>query len=229
MTAKYEIVIPIYNDYESLQDLINLIAECTSDEISFLIVDNGSTEPKISELFSKATRNWRGVTTKENLGFGGGILFGMAHSDSPWIGWMPGNLKTDPRDVEAFVLGRNLNPRSILKGKRVNRSQSSHLKTFLAGLVQSLFLRKNMFDSGGTPTICHRSFLKGLENAPKDYVFESYILFLARVRGFEVIRPKINYGKRKYGNSHWQNGLQAEIRLMIKIIKGARQWKKASG
>lgn len=227
MTHKVEIIIPIYNDYDSLKDLINLISECYSDELSFLIVDNGSTDSRISESFSVGGRNWRGITTKKNLGFGGGIQFGITHSNSQWIGWMPGNLKTDPRDVESFVSETSLSTTSILKGKRINRGFSAKSKTLLAGLVQTMFLKKNMFDSGGTPTVCPRLFLESLSNAPRDYVFESYILYIARMRGVEVIRPKIRYGRRVYGNSHWQNGLKAEVRLMIKIIRGARQWKKA--
>ncbi len=51
-----------------------------------------------------------------------------------------------------------------------------------------------MFDAGGTPTVCRRSLLVDLDKAPKDYVFESYILYKSRKTKSRVIRPGVNYG-----------------------------------
>jgi hypothetical protein len=82
-----------------------------------------------------------------------------------------------------------------------------------------------MNDSGGTPTICCKDFISQLDNWPKDYVFESYVLFMAKERKLEIVRPPIHYGSRKFGNSHWQSGLKAEIKLMLSIIQQSRFWK----
>ena len=57
------------------------------------------------------------------------------------------------------------------------------------------------------------------------YVFESFVLFIARQRRMQVLRPKIHYGVRLFGSSHWQNGLRAEWTLMQLIMREARHWR----
>jgi hypothetical protein len=81
-----------------------------------------------------------------------------------------------------------------------------------------------MFDTGGTPTICERSFITSMVSPPTDYVFESYVLYKSRKSGKKVIRPRIKYGQRKYGKSHWQSGFAAELKLMKLIIQGYKNW-----
>ena len=96
----------------------------------------------------------------------------------------------------------------------------------LAGLIQSAILKSNMFDSGGTPTVCHKEFILGLEDPPNDYVFESFILYSAKEVGMKIVRPKVTYGHRKFGQSHWQRGIHSEIVLMRKIWNSSRLWRK---
>lgn len=220
-----EFVIPIYNDFESLEVLITRIAEVENNYLQFIIVDNGSTDTRIANLLADTPDNCKTVRTPQNLGFGGGILFGVSKSEAQWIGWMPGNLKIDPRELPHFINGIEFDENLIVKASRSGRTWIAHLKTLLAGIVQSIILRKNMLDTGGTPTICTRQFISSLEKPPMSYVFESFVLFIARQRRMQVLRPKIHYGVRLFGSSHWQNGLRAEWTLMQLIMREARHWR----
>lgn len=222
--TKISIVIPIYNDSQSLLELISRIESLRSTSFDFLIVDNGSTDDQTVTLLQKNGLAWKSIRSEKNLGFGGGILFGLREAKSEYVGWMPGNLKIDPRDLNDFVSGIQLHGNVLLKAKRKNRSTIANFKTLLAGLTQSILLRENMLDTGGTPTICHRSFIETFFNPPQDYVFESYVLYRARLKKMEVLRPSINYGKRLFGNSHWQTGIKAEAKLMWKIIRSSSRW-----
>ena len=224
MKVPIEIVIPVYNDFESLTELIKRIEWCRCEAISFLVVDNGSIDTRIWETLQRNGQNWSAVRTTTNLGFGGGILFGIQQSRNEWIGWMPGNLKIDPRDLENFISKIDFTRNILIKANRIHRTPSAKLKTLAAGMAQSLMLRESMFETGGTPTICRKEFVTSLDNPPLDYVFESYILYQARKHALEIVRPQIKYGPRLFGKSHWQSGLRSEVKLMLKIIRSASRW-----
>lgn len=215
-------IVPMYNDQESLNVLAQSIDELDQDKFLFLIVDNGSRE--LLRLPKPISQKIEILRIPNNIGFGGGILAGAKVARTEWIGWMPGNLKISPSDVPKIVQNFDFHSGSILKCNRVDRPLIAQLKTLMAGIVQSYICRTNMLETGGTPTICEKSFLMSLKNPPLDYVFESFVLFSARKQKMNVVRPAIHYGPRLFGNSHWQSGLSAEIRLMKAIIKGRQNW-----
>jgi glycosyltransferase involved in cell wall biosynthesis len=225
--VKITIVVPIYNETDSLPIFLEMIEEAKSSEIHFLLVDNGSTREEVGKILSRESNYWTSLRTDTNLGFGGGILFGISKSSTEFVGWMPGNLKVDPREVVHAFKSENLAKEYLVKAKRTGRTVNARGKTVFAGLVQSILLKSNMFDSGGTPTVCHKDFIQGLENPPTDYVFESYVLYKARRLDMQVIRPKISYGKRVFGESHWQRGLGSEVALMRKIWISSRLWARS--
>lgn len=216
------IVVPIYNDQKSLDEFCKVIGESTLRNVNFIFVDNGST-------VSIDIPNKEGFVlhrTEVNLGFGGGIQFGISKSETAWTGWMPGNMKVDPIDVLHLVFNLDLNESKVIKCRRSGRKIGARVKTYIAGCIQTILIGKRMFDTGGTPTIATTNFLNTLQNAPSDYVFESYVLYKARTSGQKIERPNMKYGQRKYGSSHWQKGFVSEIELMVKIIRNSRVWKK---
>ena len=221
---KFEIIIPTYNDFESVKVLLGEIEKCSSTEVEFLIINNGSTDSRVWEILKNNGFNWRAVSIPKNLGFGGGVKAGLRSSKSEYVGWMPGNLKISPRAVCELLQDIELNPDIFLKALRSGRQMEFRLKTLLSGVVQSLFMRKFMRDTGGTPTLIHRNFIDLICLGPNTFVFESWCLWLAKYCKKEILRPKIFYGNRIFGRSHWQNGFSAEASLMIQILKESRKW-----
>lgn len=219
------IVIPVYNEGSSLFHLIEKVSKIDDNRFEFLFVDNGSTDEAVKELLTKKSSKHRSVRTENNLGFGGGILYGLDFCTTDYIGWMPGNLKVDPVEFVNLLKNTDLAKYQMIKARRVNRDRKAALKTLILGVVQSAILSKNMLDSGGTPTICRKDFIKSLRSAPKDYVFESYVLFQARKREYKIFRPKLSYRKRIYGSSHWQRGFLSEMRLTGAILLGSLRWR----
>ncbi len=222
---KTTVVIPVFNEAKSLPTLLDLLGQITSKETKFLLVDNGSSDLDVRKMLAEKSDKWLSVRTETNLGFGGGILFGIASSDTEYVGWMPGNLKIDPREV-VQVLDSNLTDEvEFLKARRVSRGWIPRIKTFLAGIAQSLLLKTMLFDTGGTPTVCKRSFFSDLKDIPTDYVFESFMYFQAKKKRLQIKRPEIQYGERSFGQSHWQRGIRSEIGLLRNILKSSRRWK----
>ena len=215
-------VIPTYNDLKSLSSLIEEIENSASGRIRYLLVDNGSNQEGVASILNQKSNHWTSIRLPQNKGFGGGIKAGIRAANTEWVGWMPGNLKILPPDVESLIESIEIKTGTLIKCHRKRKSISAKLKTFSAGLIQSTLTRSLMFDTGGTPTICEKDFFEGILDLPDDYVIESRVLFEARKLGMNVLRPQIPYGERKFGASHWQKGLKSEIALMKSIITNLR-------
>jgi len=65
-------VIPVFNDRDSLEVLLKKIDTMETPGFHFLIVDNGSTDLELSTYLENGGTNWSSIRTPQNLGFGGG-------------------------------------------------------------------------------------------------------------------------------------------------------------
>lgn len=217
--------VPIFNDYESLQQLL-LEIQLEDLQCKFLFVDNGSSDPRVREILNNnASQMIDYLRLEKNAGFGGAIKFAAQHSTTTYFGWMPGNLKIRPKDLNIFLKDIQKSEALFIKAFRSNRDKFGGVKTFILGIIQSLIARCNLFDTGGTPTLLHSSIKNILDNAPNDYVIESYCLYIVRHRRIKIFRPKVPYGKRFFGESHWQKGIRSELSLTKKIIISILKWK----
>jgi hypothetical protein len=221
-TKQLTVVIPLFDDFESASDLISLIGGLINEEsVKFLLVDNGSQTDQISELVDELKyKNVSAVKCHSNLGFGGGIMFGISYVDTSHVGWMPGNLKVNPDDAINVWKQLLAHPEfGAAKAKRRRDTKVEYLKTFAAGILASIVYRRNLLDSGGTPTVVDTEFMKRLAKiAPSGYDFELFTMFAIRKSGIRLLRPVVKYRTRKYGQSHWQTSLASEINLMMKLL-----------
>lgn len=219
--------IPIYKDLANLIEIIGEIENNPELLVDFYILDHGSKDAELTTyLNSLNIKNVKTFKVDENYGFGGGIKYLLQNIENDFIGWMPGNGKVNPKDLSQI---NNLFSDKKIKAFKANRSKRStteNYKTFLAGLLISIYFRTNLFDSGGTPTIIKREFVSNLLNGPNDFSFEAFSMFTIRKLKIEMVRSSIPYGVRMHGSSHWQRGFKSEIKLFFRIISQKKDWKQ---
>lgn len=218
--------IPIFQEEDNLRLLVNEILSIEHPDLNFLILDNGSRNPRItSYLESLNARQISFISVRENIGFGGGIKHLIANMRSDYVGWMPGNGKVRPIDlvpiVEFIQESQNL---QVFKARRGKRSISARLKTFLTSVIVSIHARESLFDSGGTPTIMKSEFIPLLEKGPNDFSFEAFAMFTFRKKSIRIVRLEVPYGERVFGESHWQKGIKSELNLLKKILASKKTW-----
>jgi hypothetical protein len=219
--------IPIYKDLANLIEIIGEIENNPELLVDFYILDHGSKDAELTTyLNSLNIKNVKTFKVDENYGFGGGIKYLLQNIENDFIGWMPGNGKVNPKDLSQI---NNLFSDKKIKAFKANRSKRStteNYKTFLAGLLISIYFRTNLFDSGGTPTIIKREFVSNLLNGPNDFSFEAFSMFTIRKLKIEMVRSSIPYGVRMHGSSHWQRGFKSEIKLFFRIISQKKDWRQ---
>lgn len=215
---------------ENFKAFVNELSKLNLTEQYFLLLDNGSDKSLIEEdisLSSQQTKSWELLRSEENLAFGGGVLYAARHVEEDFICWMPGNMKVKPSEVLDLIIKENFIKNKVLvKAKRINRPLSDSLKTKAFGLVTSIYFKKYMYDIGGTPNIINKKILLQISNPPKDFSFDAFIYYFAKLNNLYIDRPKISYTKRLHGKSHWQKGIASEIQLTKNILTSKKEWKK---
>ena len=94
------IVIPCYNEAESIELLINKLLKILNGEIEIILVNNGSIDNTISKLEALSLpNNIKVLTLEHNLGYGNGIIQGLKKTSGEIVSWTHADLQTDPMDV----------------------------------------------------------------------------------------------------------------------------------
>lgn len=231
---KIGIAIPIFNDFETLTKILSDLEKIQLLDVDFYFLDNGSIGDEVWECIARAQTlqdNVFGLRSDQNLGFGGGIKFALTQIPNDFIGWMPGNYKIRPEDLITFIGKVNLKlpEYRAIKAVRVARSFSASSKTYIANLFLSIYFHSWLFDTGGTPTIISREYLRELLSGPNDYTFEAFTSYIFRKLNIACSRIPIPYHKRPFGQSHWQAGLRTELNLLKSIAIQKKAWSNQIG
>ena len=102
------VVVPIYNEEESLEALIqetNEVLRALGKDCEIIIVDDGSTDgtyPILIRLFRKEPR-LKVVRLKRNFGQTAAVAAGLAYAQGEVIVAMDGDGQNDPRDIPRLI------------------------------------------------------------------------------------------------------------------------------
>ena len=151
----FTIVVPVFDEFENLSEFIEIVKKEETQEL-FYFIDNGSSDSRIENLLKN---NLNFSRTENNLGFGGGIKFGISKINSDFISWMPCNLKVSPSDAVGFINKiKEPNSTYLYKALRSERPKVDYLKTVLFSIIQSILLRTFINDFMGHSYSCTQKF-----------------------------------------------------------------------
>ena len=133
---KYIILVPIYNDRESLKKLIENInneIRDLSEEISLIVVNDASSE-QIVDVYSNTEniKNIEIINMKQNRGhtrcIASGLKYIFENKEFDYIIPMDGDGEDRPEEIKNFVtLSSQANGKSIV-GERIKRSENLFFK-----------------------------------------------------------------------------------------------------
>ncbi len=229
---KLSLVIPCYNEAQSLPRLIGRLKECfTRADVEVVLVDNGSKDasPQImAEQLAGAT-NIRSVRVEVNQGYGYGILQGLKAARGTYIGWTHADLQTDPKDALRaleIIEGHSDSTQLFVKGSRYGRPLFDRLFSLGMGLFESVFLRVPLWEINAQPTIFPKSFFDGWIDPPHDFSLDLYSFYQARVQKLKVVRFPVYFGKREFGTSHWNVDWRSKVKFIKRTLDFSFKLKK---
>lgn len=228
---KYSIILPCYNESESLNDLVKIIEKFPKKyKCEFILVENGSTDD--SRKFFDTCKSFddkyiRKVYVKKNQGYGYGIIQGLKEARGEYVGWLHSDLQYNPMDLTAFFdyINDYQKENILLKGKRKNRKIVEYIFTFGMGIYDSILFGKKMSNVMAMPVIFNKDLLSYIDKFPYDYTIDIFIYGLALKKNYNVKHLPIYLKNREKGVSSWNTGFMSRIKQSKKMINGSKDVK----
>ncbi len=223
------LVIPVYNEKESLEPLvaeIQAVAESERLEIEVIFIDDGSKDGSWATIQTLAQRDARiqGIRFRRNFGKAAALVAGFRVARGEVIITMDADLQDDPREIPRFLraLERGLpeeNPASgpldVVGGwKKVrhdpwHKVYPSRVFNWLVGWMTGVKLHD------------HNCGMKAYRAAVLKEVrlygeLHRFIPVLAAARGFTVGEIVINHRARQYGRSKY--GVRRFIKGLLDLV-----------
>ena len=151
---KIKILIPIYNDWQSVQKLIkdiNILINDLPHDFSIFIINDGSTDNK-PDTFGNVTNinSLKVINIKNNLGHARCIATGLKHiyenEEFDYIIPMDGDGEDRPEEIKMFIDNLIYNENIPIVGERVKRSEGFFFKISykIHKLITFIFTGKNI-------------------------------------------------------------------------------------
>ncbi|MDA8100690.1 MAG: glycosyltransferase family 2 protein [Nitrospiraceae bacterium] len=229
---KLSLVIPCYDEAKNIPLILErLKAAITRPDVEAILVNNGSRDgsQKVLDELLPGYPFARTVLVPVNRGYGYGIRQGLAAARGEYAGWTHADLQTDPSDAlrALEIIERRGNPGAILvKGSRRGRPLFDQVFTVGMSLFETLYLGQRLWDINAQPNLFPRRFLESWTNPPDDFSLDLYALYLARKRGFEIVRFPVRFPPRIHGASSWNTGLRSKWKFIKRTLDFSVRLKK---
>ncbi len=209
------IVIPVFNEEESLKKLYSEICEVCEDntiEFEIIFVDDGSTDRSfiVMQDIHRNDGRVKALKFRNNIGKAEALAAGFSVSKGDFIVTMDGDLQDDPAEIPSLInkLKQGYDLVSGWKKKRKD-SLSKRIPSFIYNKFTSILSGIPIHDFNCGLKIYRREVIENLRLYGE---LHRFIPVLAKWEGFDigeitVHHRKREYGKTKYGFSRFFKGL----------------------
>lgn len=221
MTKKLSVVIPVFNEEESIPELTDWIFSVVkANDISceVLLIDDGSTDGswKVIQSLQRSNDSIRGFRFKRNYGKSAALQTGFEHAEGEVVITMDADLQDSPDEIPELVKMIQEDGFELVSGWKKRR-----LDPISKTIPSKFFNRVTRWVSG----IKLHDFNCGLKAYKKEVVknivvygeMHRYIPLLAKWNGFGKIGEKVvEHRSRKYGTTKF--GLERFINGFLDLI-----------
>ena len=215
------IVIPVYNEEESLELLYNSIInnlQNTNLNFEIIFIDDGSSDNSwdVIKTISEKKTNLSSIKFKKNYGKSDALDAGFKASNGTYVLTMDADLQDDPNEIYPLFKMINQDNYDLVSGwkKKRNDPLSKTIPSKFFNLITRIFsgIKLNDFNCG------IKIYKKELVNSVNLYgEMHRYIPLIAKWNGYDKIGEKVvNHNKRKFGKTKF--GMERYIRGFLDLI-----------
>jgi glycosyltransferase involved in cell wall biosynthesis len=200
------IVVPLYNEEESVEKLLAGILNVTKQfdfAYEIIFIDDGSQDNTwaIIEQLKETTLQLKAIKFRCNYGQTSAMVAGFDHAQGEIIVTMDGDLQNDPSDI-SLLLEKMEQGHDIVSGWRKNRKDhfSRVLPSRIANAIISLTTGVTLHDYGCSLKAYRSQCIKSL-NAYGE--MHRFFPALASMTGARITEVPVKHNARKYGVSKY--------------------------
>ena len=215
------IVIPVYNEVETIPELYSAIKEAMKGfdrSWEVILVDDGSKDGSFSALEQVTIQDpehFRVVGLRRNFGQTAAIAAGIDHACGDIIVLMDADLQNDPTDIP-LLISKIDEGYDVVSGWRARRKDTFLTRTLpsqIANKIISLVTKVNLHDYGCTLKAYRREVITGFKLYGEMHRF---IPVYADAVGASLIEVKVNHHARKHGKAKY--GLERTIKVLLDLF-----------
>jgi dolichol-phosphate mannosyltransferase len=227
------IVIPVFNEVESIGSLLDEISTQFDAETGYeiIVVDDGSIDdtPAVLQTASQSHPRMRVLRHRECYGQSAAIASGVQAAGKHWIATLDGDGQNDPADILKLFRIMDETPDDIylVAGCRKQRSDGwlKRVASRIANSVRCALLDDNTPDSACGLKIFARTTFLGL---PQFDHMHRFLPALIHRQGGKVLSVEINHRERLHGQSKYgiHNRLWVGIVDVLGVLWLQRRYKQ---
>lgn len=218
---KVSIIVPIYNEEESL-DLLYAAVETAAQKMNIpwelILVDDGSKDgsrAKIGQIVSVHPDQVNAVILRRNFGQTAAIAAGIDNSTGDIIVLLDADLQNDPADIPLMV-AKLQEGYDLVSGWRYDRKDTFLTRTLpshIANWIISAVTGVKLHDYGCTLKAYRREVLTGFRLYGEMHRF---IPVYANSVGAKIIELKVHHHARKFGKAKY--GLERTFKVILDLF-----------
>ena len=214
------IVIPVYNEHDSLRLLYESLCQAVAPlglAWEVVLVDDGSRDNSVAlleELAASDPAHVRVIELRRNFGQTAAIAAGIDHSDGDIIVLMDGDLQNDPADIP-MMLGRLNEGYDVVSGWRKERHDtlSRRLPSQVANRLISWVTGVRLHDYGCTLKAYRREVITGYHLYGEMHRF---IPVYADSVGARITEMPVHHHARRFGKANY--GLERTFKVILDLL-----------
>ena len=221
-TKDLSIVISLFNEEESLPELISWIEKVMAAEgysYEVIMVDDGSRDEswKLIKEFSQKNPSIRGISFRRNYGKSAALFHGFKAAEGRVVITMDADLQDSPDEIPELyrmIVEEGYDIVSGWKKQRVDNKLTKNLPSKLYNWTARKITGIKLHDMNCGLKAYRNEVVKNIEVYGE---MHRYIPYLAKNAGFEKITEKpVQHQKRKYGVSKF--GLERFVNGFLDLI-----------
>jgi dolichol-phosphate mannosyltransferase len=206
--VELSIVIPAFNEAESIASLLGEIPALLDDRLDYeiVVVDDGSTDAMPGVLRDCRTRQprLRVLRQRERCGQSAALVSGVRAARAPWVATLDGDGQNDPADIMKLYTAMEQDPERalLISGYRRVRRDTwlRRISSRVANAVRAALLADATPDTGCGLKLFPRALFLEL---PRFDHMHRFLPALVQREGGKVLSIEVGHRERRHGRSKY--------------------------
>lgn len=227
MKKKLSILIPVFNEENTLKAILEKINNCKIDNFEFeiIVVNDGSTDETLKIIKENEKLFSHFVNIDKNKGKGFAIRSGLKFATGEYIILQDADLEYDPSEYNKLLNPIINNTADVVYGSRFLGNNERRVLYFwhtvgnkFLTLLSNMLSNLNLTDMEVCYKVFKANIIKNIDLRENRFGFEPEITAKIAKRNIRIYEVGIKYFGRKYSEGKkitWKDGFSA-IRCIIK-------------